>query len=99
MSLQATDCVVMFVGALAMMVTIDWRLALALVCVTPFIFLLTRGLSVHGRPLFFAIRNSLASMNSMVEENIEGNRVVKAFVREEYETGKFDEHNDGVQQP
>lgn len=93
-SLQATDCVVMFVGALAMMVTIDWRLALALACVTPFIFLLTRGLSVHGRPLFFAIRNSLASMNSMVEENIEGNRVVKAFVREEYETGKFDEHND-----
>lgn len=33
-------------------------------------------------------------MNSMVEENIEGNRVVKAFVREDYETGKFDEHND-----
>ena len=33
-------------------------------------------------------------MNSMVEENIEGNRVVKAFVRESYETEKFDERND-----
>ena len=33
-------------------------------------------------------------MNSMVEENIEGNRVVKAFVREPYETEKFDKHND-----
>ena len=30
----------------------------------------------------------------MVEENIEGNRVVKAFVREPFETEKFDEHND-----
>lgn len=93
-SYQVLDCVVMFVGALAMMFTIDWRLALALACVTPFIFILTRGLSSHAHPLFFAIRNSLAEMNSMVEENIEGNRVVKAFVREPYETEKFDRHND-----
>ena len=81
-----------------MMFTIDWRLALALACVTPFIFILTRGLSTHARPLFFAIRNSLAEMNSMVEENIEGNRVVKAFVREPYETEKFDKHNDDYMQ-
>jgi ATP-binding cassette subfamily B multidrug efflux pump len=52
----------------------------------------------HAHPLFFAIRNSLASLNSMVEENIEGNRVVKAFVREPYETEKFDEHNDDYMQ-
>ena len=78
-SLQALDCVVMFIGALAMMFSIDWRLALALACVTPPLFILTRGLSKHARPLFFDIRNSLAEMNSMVEENIEGNRVVKAF--------------------
>lgn len=69
-SYQALDCVVMFIGALAMMFTIDWRLALALACITPFLFILTRGLSSHARPLFFAIRNSLAEMNSMVEENI-----------------------------
>ena len=37
-------------------------------------------------------------MNSMVEENIEGNRVVKAFVREPYETEKFDKHNDDYMQ-
>jgi ATP-binding cassette subfamily B multidrug efflux pump len=97
-SYQALDCVVMFIGALAMMFTIDWRLALALACITPFLFILTRGLSSHARPLFFAIRNSLAEMNSMVEENIEGNRVVKAFVREPYETKKFDERNDDYMQ-
>lgn len=93
-SYQAINCVVMFVGALAMMTSIDWRLALALACVTPFLFVLTRKLSQHAKPLFLAIRDSLASMNSMVEENIEGNRVVKAFVREDHETEKFDERND-----
>ncbi|KAA8818791.1 ABC transporter ATP-binding protein [Bifidobacterium rousetti] len=93
-SYQIADCVVMFIGALCVMFAIDWRLALALACVTPFIFILTRGLSTHAHPLFFAIRNSLAALNSMVEENIEGNRVVKAFVREPYETKRFDEHND-----
>ncbi len=85
---QALNCVVMFVGALAMMSSIDWRLALALACVTPPLFLLTRALSQHAKPLFLGIRNSLAAMNSMVEENIEGNRVVKAFVREEHEIGR-----------
>lgn len=92
------DCVVMFVGAICVMFVIDWRLALALACVTPFIWFFTRQLSSHARPLFLDIRNSLASLNSMVEENIEGNRVVKAFVREDYETEKFDERNDDYMQ-
>lgn len=95
---QIADCVVMFVGSLCVMFAIDWRLALALACVTPFLFMLTQQLAKHAHPLFFAIRNSLANLNSMVEENIEGNRVVKAFVREEYETEKFDEHNDDYMQ-
>ncbi|MCQ4965925.1 ABC transporter transmembrane domain-containing protein, partial [Bifidobacterium pseudocatenulatum] len=56
------------------------------------------GLSTHARPLYFAIRNSLSEMNSMVEENIEGNRVVKSFVREPYETEKFDKPNDAYMQ-
>ena len=84
----------MLVGALIMMTSIDWRLALALACVTPFLFILTRKLSEHAKPILLAIRDSLASMNSMVGENIEGNRVVKAFVREDDETRKFDGHND-----
>ncbi|NMM94937.1 ABC transporter ATP-binding protein [Bifidobacterium oedipodis] len=93
-SYNILDCVVMFVGALCVMFAIDWRLALALAAITPPLFVLTRALSGRARPLFLAIRNSLAELNSMVEENIEGNRVVKAFVREPFETEKFDAHND-----
>ncbi|WP_314688436.1 ABC transporter ATP-binding protein [uncultured Bifidobacterium sp.] len=90
---QMADAVVMVLGSLCVMAWIDWRLALALACVVPPLFLLTRRLASHARPLFLAIRNSLASLNSMVEENIEGNRIVKAFVREDHETRKFDERN------
>jgi ATP-binding cassette subfamily B protein len=88
------DCIVMFFSAIAVMFTIDWRLALALACVAPFIFLIARTMATKSHAIFYSIRNSLARLNSMVEENIEGNRVVKAFVREDYETEKFDEHND-----
>lgn len=97
-SYQVLDCVVMFVGALCIMFAVDWRLALALAVLTPPLFLLARALASHAHPLFFAIRNSLADLNSMVEENIEGNRVVKAFVREEHETAVFDERNNDYMQ-
>lgn len=97
-SYQLADCIVMFVAALAAMFVLSWPLALALACVTPILFFLTRQLSTHAAPLFYAVRNSLADLNSMVEENIEGNRVVKAFVREDYETQKFDERNDDYMQ-
>ena len=93
-SYMALDCVVMFVLALVIMFSIQWQLALALMAITPFLFMLARVMGKKARPKFLAIRESFARMNSMVEENIEGNRVVKAFVRESYETKKFDECNE-----
>lgn len=90
----ALDCVVMFVLALVIMFSIQWKLALALMSITPFLFLLAKIMGKKARPKFLAIRESFARMNSMVEENIEGNRVVKAFVREDYETKKFDKRNE-----
>ena len=93
-SYMALDCVVMFIFALIIMTIIQWQLALALMAITPLLFWLTRTLGKNARPKFLAIRESFARMNSMVEENIEGNRIVKAFVRETYETKKFDECNE-----
>ena len=93
-SYMALDCVVMFVFALIIMFSIQWQLALALMAITPFLFWLAKLMGKNARPKFLAIRESFARMNSMVEENIEGNRVVKAFVREPFETQKFDKCNE-----
>nr|WP_277348207.1 ABC transporter ATP-binding protein [Bifidobacterium sp. DSM 109957] len=95
---QMLDCICLFFGSLVVMFGIDWRLTLALAVVSPFIFVVARAMSKRARPLFFGIRQSLAGLNAMVEENIEGNRVVKAFAREPYETQKFDEHNQDFMQ-
>lgn len=91
---QFLDCIVMFAGSVAIMLRLEWCLALALSAVAPVLFSLTRRMSERAKPLFADIRNSLAKLNSAVEENIEGNRPVKAYAREEYEISKFDACNE-----
>ena len=51
-------------------------------------------MSKESHPVFFEIRESFSRLNSMVEENIGGNRVVKAFSQEPYEIEKFNKHNE-----
>lgn len=88
------ECVIWFVVAIIVMMNIDWKLTLALLAVTPFIFIFTQKMSKAAHPVFLEIRESFSRLNSMVEENISGNRVVKAFSREEYEIEKFNHFND-----
>ncbi|MDN6626819.1 MAG: ABC transporter ATP-binding protein/permease [Pisciglobus halotolerans] len=89
------DNIVLFLSALIVLSMIEWRLTLALLVVTPFIALLTVLLSIKANGAFYEIRESFARLNSMVEENIGGNKVVKAFANEDYEKEKFDIRNEG----
>lgn len=92
------ECILWFITAIVVMGTISWQLMLALVAITPFIFILTQRMSKEAHPVFFEIRESFSRLNSMVEENIGGNRVVKAFTREDFEIEKFNEHNEDYKQ-
>lgn len=87
------ECVTWFICAVLVMSFISWPLMLSLVAITPLIFIFTQQMAKNARPKFLEIRNSFARLNSMVEENIGGNRVVKAFTREDFEIKKFNEHN------
>lgn len=87
------ECVTWFICAVLVMSFISWPLMLSLVAITPLIFIFTQQMAKDARPKFLEIRNSFARLNSMVEENIGGNRVVKAFTREDFEIKKFNEHN------
>ncbi|EIQ6630444.1 ABC transporter ATP-binding protein [Listeria monocytogenes] len=93
-SYNILENVFLFSFAIIIMATIDWKLTLALVIVTPFIAILTMKMSSKAQPVFYEIRESFSRLNSMVEENISGNRVVKAFAREDFEMKKFHEHNE-----
>ncbi len=93
-SYNIIECILWFLTAIIMMGTINFPLMLALVAVTPFIYFLTARMSSRAYPIFFEIRESFSRLNSMVEENIGGNRVVKAFAREDFEIEKFNKHNE-----
>ena len=81
--------------ALLMIFTVNVKLALCMLVVLPFTALTTYKQSSKVRPAFQLIRQQFSSLNTFVQENISGNRVVKAFAREDYEIGKFNRENDG----
>ncbi|EAD0699395.1 ABC transporter ATP-binding protein [Listeria monocytogenes] len=93
-SYNILENVFLFSFAIIIMATIDWKLTLALVILAPLIAILTMKMSSKAQPVFYEIRESFSRLNSMVEENISGNRVVKAFAREDFEMKKFHEHNE-----
>lgn len=74
-------------------VYMDWRLALAILAIAPFILIIIVLFKNKVAPRHKALREKLSEMNTAAQENISGNRVVKAFAREEYEINKFDECN------
>lgn len=71
----------------------DWLMALCLLVISPFIFFIIVSFRKNVRPMHALLREKLAQMNTYAQENISGNRVVKAFAREAYEIEKFDASN------
>lgn len=71
----------------------DWRLAVSILIVTPLILFIIVLFKKKVAPMHAALREKFADMNTKAQENISGNRVVKAFAREDYEIEKFDQCN------
>jgi len=84
---------IIFVAAIIMMFTISWQLTLIMLAVTPVIAISAIRQSKEVKPAFFKIREQFSRLNSVCEENIGGNRVVKAFTKEDYEIEKFSAEN------
>ncbi|SHI83694.1 ATP-binding cassette, subfamily B [Clostridium amylolyticum] len=87
-----------FIVAMAFMMTINFKLTLFLIAITPVIGYLAYNMTKEVGPTFSNIRESFSKLNSMVQENISGNRVVKAFAKEDYEIEKFDKCNQGFKE-
>jgi ATP-binding cassette subfamily B protein len=92
-SYQFVDAVVLFISVFTFYMIINWQLALCLVSVTPFILYISHRFRKRLRPRFQLLRQKLTELGTAVTENIDGNRVVKAFAREEYEKEKFEKYN------
>ncbi|WP_019535756.1 ABC transporter ATP-binding protein [Paenibacillus ginsengihumi] len=82
------------VGSLIMAFTISVKLALILVIVTPVLFGVLFAVIRRGFPLFSQVQQKLDRLNNVLQENLSGIRVVKAFVRADYENKRFRAAND-----
>ncbi|MBQ6256304.1 MAG: ABC transporter ATP-binding protein [Clostridia bacterium] len=85
------DAACTFLFATVYLFFVNWKLTLLLIVITPILLLITKFFSKHVRPRFVFMREKLSEMNTAAQENIAGNRVVKAFAREEYEKQRFEE--------
>lgn len=92
-SYNIVDSVIIFAMTIIYFLTVNVPLTLCLAVITPFIMLITMAFSKIIHPMYGSLRERLSSLNTVAQENIEGNRVVKAFAREEYEKEKFEQRN------
>ena len=91
---QVYENILLFCFALFMIFTVNVKLALCMLIVLPFTAITTAKQSKEVRPTFQRIRDCFSSLNALVQENVSGNRVVKAFAKEDFEIEKFNKEND-----
>ena len=80
----------MAIFSLAMSFAINWKMALVFTVIMPILaFILILGIRIV-HPMFEKVFHKYDRLNESVEENVRGIRVVKSYVREDYEIDKFD---------
>ena len=87
-------CSVMFAGGLLMLYRQSPRFALIAACALPFLVFFVVFFMKKASPMFVLVQRKLDGINNIMQENVAGARVVKAFVQEDYEVKRFDRAND-----
>ncbi|MGM0779779.1 MAG: ABC transporter ATP-binding protein [Bacillota bacterium] len=86
----------LIIGGLIMAFVVDVKLALILSAVAPFLFLFLFWVMGKGGALFKAVQEKLDSVNSVMQENLTGIRLIKAFVRRNHEVKRFTRTNEDL---
>jgi ABC-type multidrug transport system fused ATPase/permease subunit len=84
------------VGVSAVIVWMEWRLALVALAVTPLIVVLAYRYSKVAHPILREVQQKMADVATVAEENIVGVHVVKSFAREPQEQEKFQRRSESV---
>ena len=87
---------VMFLGGIFMLYQQSPKFALVAACGLPFVVFFAVFFLKKTAPLFSIVQKKLDGINHIMQETVAGARVVKAYVKEEYELGRFDEANDAL---
>ncbi len=85
-----------FVGGIVMVLSINVQFGLILLVTLPVQLVIITVVLKKGAPLFSIVQDKLDRVNNVVQENVSGARVVKAYTREDYEIGRFSNANDDL---
>ena len=91
---QIIENSLIYIFSIITLSAINWKLTLAFLIIAPPVLYMVQKFKIHIKPAHMKVRDQFAILNTRVGENIEGNRVVKAFVREKYEIGRFEVENE-----
>ena len=86
--------IMLFCGGIFMMLSLDVSFGLVLVCSLPVEIVIIVVMLKKASPIFGQVQVKLDAVNNVVQENVSGARVVKAYVREDYENKRFGKAND-----
>lgn len=83
-----------FIGGALMMLTLDLSFGAVIACALPVMIVMVVLILMKATPLFAVVQKKLDKVNSVVQENVSGARVVKAYGQEDYEIKRFEGVND-----
>jgi len=87
--LMAVQALVLLIGTLTILLFTNFRLTLVILPILPLALILFMIFGTLAQPLFAAVQEKLSQLNTILQENLAGIKVVKAFVREPQEQAKF----------
>jgi ATP-binding cassette subfamily B protein len=87
---MAAQAFLLLIGALVILALTNWQLTLVVVPLLPIALVLFMYFGRVSQPLFAVVQIKLSALNTILQENLAGIKVVKAFAREPYEEQRFD---------
>lgn len=85
-----------FIGGIIMMLGLDLSFATVVAISLPIMLISVVLIVIRTNPMFKIVQEKLDKVNSVVMENVSGQRVVKAYVREDYESARFCKANNDL---
>lgn len=83
----------LFIGGIACMVSLNMEFGIIIACALPFVAVCVVYFIAKANPKFTVLQKKLDKVNNVMQENVSGARVVKAYVKEDYETERFEKAN------
>ena len=89
--LLAVQAILLLVATLVILFATNWQLTLVVLPILPIALLIFMVFAAKAQPLFMGVQQRLSRLNTVLQENLAGIKVVKAYHRESYEQKRFDD--------